>query len=127
MTTTRFSDICTNPARYDQIGQRKFTVTVDDLLYGIVLATKGPSYDSFALNEGELRDLLAARRAGRIAGAVIVAITTYSGGTYNPTYFGEIDAEKLATKLEGVEPRHGRFGKFYTLDNYTFADGDAAF
>jgi hypothetical protein len=120
-----FHDIFTNPAKYKQHGQRKYSTMVDDRLIGIVLATKNYSYDTFALNKNEYDDLLAAMRDGRIAGAVVVGATINANGNYDPTYVGEIDAEKLALQLTGIEPRHGRFGPFYVLDDYIF--GNAPF
>jgi hypothetical protein len=123
--TTLFHDIYTNSTSYNQCGQRKYTVMVDGLLYGIVLATKSYRYDTFALNKAELEDGLAAKRAGRLARVFVVAVTTHNGGKYDPQYVGEIDAEKLERSLTGVQARYGQFGEFYTIDNYTF--GDAAF
>jgi hypothetical protein len=120
--TTLFHDICTNPARYDQQDSRKFTVTVDGHLIGIVLATKNYAFDTFALNKGEFDDLLDAKRDGRVAGIYVVGRTTYNGGKYDPKYVGEIDGEKLEKQLIGVDPRPGRFGPFYVLNDFTFGE-----
>jgi hypothetical protein len=120
-----FNDIFTNPEKCRQIGFRKYTVIVNGQLYGIVLATKTPGYDSFALNKGEFDDLLKGKRDGKLAGAFVVGATTYNGGKYDPVYVGEIDAEVLEKRLP--EPRYGRFGEFYALWDYIFTGADAAF
>jgi hypothetical protein len=121
---TKFSDIFTNPARYKQHGLRKYSVVIDDLLTGIVLATQTDGFYRPALNKAEFDGLLEAKREGRIAEAYIV-VAQINGRTR--TYCGEIEAERLVTQLNGVVPRTGQFGEFYVLPDHIFVGADAPF
>jgi hypothetical protein len=124
----KFQDIFTNPELIKWHDWRKGIATVDGCRWGIVVATKSEDFNSFALNKREFDDLRAAMRDGRVAGAVVVGATThYAEGKYHRMYVDETDAEKLATKLKDVAPKHGRFGEFYVLDDYTFGDANVPF
>jgi hypothetical protein len=117
----RFEDIFTHPTKYKQHGLRMYSVENDSQITGIVLATRGYSFDTFALNKPEFDRLLAAKRDGRIADAIVVG-AVQKGGNNPFTYCGEMDAGQLETQLTGVEPRTGRFGAFYTLADCTFSN-----
>jgi hypothetical protein len=125
-----FSDIVENPlpGHYKRHGQRKLTRKEGERLIGIVEATNYGTYKDFALNQRELADLLAAKRAGRLAGAFVVATANKkdNGDRWQHRYVGQIDAEKLEEMLTGIQPRSGQFGPFYTLEEHYF-DIDAPF
>jgi hypothetical protein len=121
-----FSDIFTNTKKYQRHGWHKYSITDDDgRITGFVVATKdtNSNYDrGYLLNKGEHDDLMGAKRVGRIADAFVIA-ARINGGNEPPTYVAEINAEEL--KLTGIQPRNGRAGPFYILDDYVF--GDAPF
>jgi hypothetical protein len=116
----KFSDIFTNPAKYKEHTLRKHSTVVDDRKIGFVLATKTYSYDTFALNKAEFDGLMTGLREGRVAEAYVV-FARISDWNSSPTYVAEIDAEKLENQLTSIEPRRGKLGPFYALDD-TIAD-----
>jgi hypothetical protein len=116
-----FQDICTlpRPEKYQQHGLRKFTVKEDEGLTGILEATNSNDrYKTVAVNKRELDDLNAAKRSGRLARAVVVAVA-YRNGRW--VYLGEMEAEKLESHLAEVQPLNGQHGPFWSIDQYLFA------
>jgi hypothetical protein len=107
-------------------GRYKYSKTIDGRKHGFVLATKTKGYDRFALNKKEFDELLAGKRNGRIDEARVVAAES-TDNRPGLVHRGEIDAEKLETRLKDETPRSGQFGPFYVLDNYVFSDEDAPF
>ena len=98
---------------------------IDGRRIGILLATKNGNYDTYALNKAELESLLAAKAAGRVDEAYVVAIEQV--GALSWEYFDEIEAEQLKKSLKEVPPRTGRYGDFYTLGDFAFENSDAPF
>lgn len=87
---------------------------------GVVLATKNNSgFDTYALNCGELDRLKAGKKDGKIDEALIVAVEV-DGGVR--TYRGEMPLDEAILKLNGISPRNGRFGEFYSLPSGFFGD-----
>jgi hypothetical protein len=113
--------------KYNKHGWHKYSTTDDEgCVTGIVVATKDltSSYanNGYVLNKAEHDGLKDAKRDGRVAHAIVVAATT-NGWNEPWTYVAEIDAED--PKLTEREPRNGRHGLFYIVDEYVF--GDAPF
>jgi hypothetical protein len=80
---------------------------------GVVLATKSPNWDSFALNKKELERVIAGKRKGKIDEAYVVAARVNGSGPL--TYQDAELAEVIATRLEERLPIAGRRGPFWAL------------
>jgi hypothetical protein len=110
---------------FTKYGPRKYLAEIDGRRIGVLLATKNSGFDTFALNKAEFDHLLAAKLAGRIDEAFVVAAKI--NGSTPPSYCGEIDAELLEGSLKRFTPRIGSLGDFYVLQDYNFALTDAPF
>jgi hypothetical protein len=93
----------------------------------VVLATRNPDYNTFALNKPDLQRLLDGKRNGRVDEAYIV--TAHISGIQR-SYCGAMAAEEVWHKIEvfGLRPRTGRFGEFFVLPpGFVPDDEDAPF
>jgi hypothetical protein len=104
--------VFTDP-RWRVLSRWRLYADVDGFKFGVVLATKAPQYDSFALNKGDMDRLLAGKRSGKIDQAWVVMAKT--NGLNAMTYVDHIEAERLNDMLKMMRPRSGAFGEFWTL------------
>lgn len=109
--------------RWRMVGRYKFIGEVDGVRAAVVLATRSPGYDTYALNKGDFDRLLAGKRGGKVDAAYVVITEINALGAR--TYRGDMEAERLGEMLKGVPPRDGRFGAFYTLPPSILTDGVA--
>jgi hypothetical protein len=94
-------------SRYRHYGE------IDGVKIGVVLATKNPRFDNWALNQTDFYRVIAGLRDGRIDEAYVVAAKVNSVGV--PRYCDQIEAEELHRKLANEEPRIGAYGAFYVI------------
>jgi hypothetical protein len=88
---------------------------------GVVLATKKPPYDKYALNQGDLELVIKAKTIGKIDEAYVVHVEwkedlppgSKPPGT-DPAY-----AVAIHTKWKDLPPRSGPFGPFWTASIFT--------
>ena len=93
---------------------------IDGKKIGVVLATmNNPSFNTYALNVGELNRLRAGKNDGKIDEAAIIAVEVDGGAR---TYRGEMMLDEATLKLNAISPRNGRFGEFYSLPVGFFGD-----
>jgi hypothetical protein len=114
-------------SRFRQIRRNCLVGDVDGATVGVVLATRNPDYDNFALNKPDAERLLDGKRKGRVDQAYIVA--AHISGVKR-TYSGSMPAEEVWHKIEvsGLQPRTGRFGEFFVLPpGFIPDDEDAPF
>ena len=101
--------------RFQQFGKFRWHAVIDGAKVGVVLATRNPPYDGFALNKGDSDRLLAAKRSGRIDAAYIVK-TAIDPRTGAMTFCDSFDAEQLETAVLATLPlRIGKLGPFWVL------------
>jgi hypothetical protein len=101
-TDSRFRDL----SRYRLFGN------IDGVKIGVVLATRSPRYDNFALNKGDMDRLLAGKRDGKIDQAFVVMAKV--NGVNAVTYCDCIEAEQLHEKLKGLRPAQSVAGDTLT-------------
>jgi hypothetical protein len=99
--------------RFRSIGQFRLYGVVDGVKVGVVLATFSPTYSNYALNKNGYESLLAAKHAGKIDEAFVVA--TRTDGPNGRVFAGYADAESLGAKLSGLQARAGSLGAFWAL------------
>jgi hypothetical protein len=129
MTTHQASDAAlndavtsmfTNPA-FRQFKKFRWLGRVNGELVGVVVANKSQHYTTYALNRGDVEDLLAAKRAGKVDRAFIVAATL-------GTFVAHHDAEEYhASLLANLPPRSGAFGDFWALTEYEVTGAEEPF
>ena|SRR5215472_4331155 len=79
---------------------------------GIVLATKNKGYNGFALNCADWEHLQSGISNGRVDAAFVV----FAKVDFNSRkYIGQWTLEEARQKLSYLEPKAGRFGKFYVI------------
>jgi hypothetical protein len=114
-------------SRFTEIRRNCWVGEVDGATVGVVLATRNPDYNTFALNKPDLQRLLDGKRNGRVDEAYIV--TAHISGIQR-SYCGAMAAEEVWHKIEvfGLRPRTGRFGEFFVLPpGFVPDDEDAPF
>jgi hypothetical protein len=100
--------------RFRELNRYRLFANIDGIKIGVVLATKSPRYDNFALNKTDMERLLAGKRNGKIDQAFVVMARVSDIGALL-TYVDWIEAERLHDMLKGMRPRNGVFGEFWTL------------
>jgi hypothetical protein len=92
---------------------------VEGTKIGIVLATQKLPFTGVLVNKPELDRLLAAKRAGKIDHAMVVAASVTSSGIGARTYryLEHREAEDLYAHVKLMTPRNGVYGAFWTLPN----------
>ena len=105
--------------RWHKIGSRLWFGEFDGKKVGVVMATmSNPSFDTFALNVGELNRLKAGKNDGKIDEGLIIAVEV--SGTAR-THRGEMTLADATVKLNSIAPLNGRFGAFYSLPSASSA------
>jgi hypothetical protein len=105
-------DVLSEMSRFSRVGRNRYFAEIDGRKIGVVLATQSPTYDEFAVNKSDLDRVVAAKRDGRLADAVVVAARIDRGAQ---TFLDQIDGEVLQAKLASEPTRDGKFGAFYVL------------
>jgi hypothetical protein len=101
-----------NDSRFQQFKKFRWVGRVHGESVGIVIANKSPQYTTFALNKGDVEDLIAAKRGGKVDRAFIVAAAL---GSFVACH----DAEEYhASLLANLPLRSGMFGEFWSLTEY---------
>jgi hypothetical protein len=106
------ANIFTDPRWRELSGWRMFA-DIDGVKVGVVLATKSPKFDCFALNWDSIDRLLVGKHSGKLDVAYVV--WPRDNGRNARTYCGCVEAELLLEKLKGLRPRDGQFGQFWVL------------
>ena len=106
--------------RFREFGRYRLFGEIDGRKVGVVLATRSPRFDNYALNKADFERLIAGRRDGKIDCAFVVFAKV--NGNAARVYCEHIDAAEMSEKLKGVSLRNGEFGAFYVLPvNFTSA------
>jgi hypothetical protein len=100
-------------SRYRHYGE------IDGVKIAVVLATKNPSFDNWALNKPDFDRGISGKRDGRVDEAYVVAAKVNGVGV--PKYCDQIEAEELLLKLANEEPRIGRYGEFYVIGSHVWS------
>jgi hypothetical protein len=106
--------------RFREFGRYRLFAEIEGVRFGVVLATRSPRYDNFALNKTDLERLIAGKREGKVDQAFVVMARVNTANAM--AYCDSIDAEKLHEALQGLRPRTGSWGDFWVLPpNFTTA------
>jgi hypothetical protein len=98
--------------RFRQFKKFRYYGEIDSMRIGVVVASKGASYNNYALNKLDVENLIAAKRSGKVDHAFVVAAVLN-------VYVGHHDVEELhASLLQNLPCRSGQFGEFWTLTEY---------
>ena len=101
--------------RFQQFGKFRWHAVINGVKVGVVLATRTPPYDGFALNTTDCDRLLAAKRDGRIDLAFVVK-TAIDPKTGAMTFCDSFDVEQLETAVLTTLPlRIGKHGPFWVV------------
>jgi hypothetical protein len=100
-------------ARWRKLSWRLLFANIDGVKVGVVLATKSPDYDCFALNKPDIDRLLAGKHTGKLDAAYVV--WTRISSLKVKSYCDWVEAEELQEKLKGRSPLTGKFGEFWTF------------
>ena len=100
-------------SRFQELSRYRLFGEIDGVKVGVVLATKTPRYELFALNRGDFERLLAGKSAGKLDQAFVVLAKINGLGA--ATYWDHTSAEQMHDIVKGLRPRNGAFGEFWTL------------
>jgi hypothetical protein len=98
---------------WQRLSRYRYYGEIDGVKIAVVLATKNPSFDNWALNKPDYDRAIAGKHDGRVDEAYVVAAKVNGAGV--PQYCDQIDAEELRLKLANEVPRVGRFGEFFVI------------
>lgn len=86
---------------------------------GVMLATKNPRFDTYALNESDVDALRRANEDGRVDHAfVVLAVTDGTGSFDDGDYRGAIELTELIDGIREHELRVGIHGPFWVLPHH---------
>jgi hypothetical protein len=108
-------------SRFRRFKKFRYYGEVDGAKIGAVIANKGSTYNNYALNCGDVEDLLAAKRDGKVDFAFIVAVADGAYVTHRAaeTYYTGL--------LVNLQPRSGQFGNFWTLTHHEMTGEEEPF
>jgi hypothetical protein len=105
--------------RFCRFKKFRYYGKVDGARVGVAVAHRGEAYANYALNRGDVENLLAAKRGGKVDRAFVVAVNLGSFVAYH-------DAEELyPALLEKLPCRTGPFGEFWLLTEFMVANGNS--
>ena|SRR5215472_15955051 len=111
-------------SRFREFKKFCYIGNVDGAKLGVVLATKTPKYDNFALGKASVERMMASKRSGKLTEAFVVAASVDISGV--PTFVAFREAEEFyTTLLRKRSPRGSEYGEFWVLTDYMITNSAA--
>lgn len=110
--------------RFREFKKFCYVGNVEGAKIGVVLATKTPKYDNFALGKVSVERMIASKQSGKLTAAFVVAARVNADGVL--IFVTSREAEEFyTTLLRKRQPRGSEYGEFWVLTDYMITNSAA--